>query len=102
MKALTLKCRLEMLSREIDSLISMIDDLEPESRSESPAPAPARTDEYLTARQVQELLQISESTFYEWIASGQLSPGRCFGPRSKRWRREDLDGASVPPLFPHA
>ena len=48
------------------------------------------SDRLLTARQVWEALQISESTFYEHLRTGLLPPGISFGPRSKRWRMSDI------------
>ncbi|MGI6252144.1 MAG: helix-turn-helix transcriptional regulator [Aminivibrio sp.] len=43
-----------------------------------------------TAQQAQRILGISAATFYEWIRQGNLPPGRQYGPRSRRWSREDL------------
>lgn len=51
---------------------------------------PAPPQQLYSAQQAQRILGISAATFYEWIRLGTLPQGRQYGPRSRRWSREDL------------
>jgi excisionase family DNA binding protein len=57
-------------------------------------------DEYLTVREVAELLKLNQQTVYNWIDAGKLPATRA-GNRRVRMARADLDafldaGSSVP------
>jgi excisionase family DNA binding protein len=59
-------------------------------------------DEFLTARQIAELLQVNQQTVRNWIDRREL-PAVRVGPRRVRVRRGDLDrfveaGATMPEL----
>lgn len=53
-------------------------------------PSARAADELLTAREAQERLKISASTFYDWIRTGRLPEGITYGPRSRRWRASEI------------
>lgn len=93
---------LSRLTREIDELKDYVSNMQTSAQVQIPdvRASPAEDGEaYLTARQVQDMLHISESTFYAWLSSGQLAPGRRFGARSRRWTRSDIETASTLPMF---
>lgn len=56
-------------------------------------PETTRSGELLTAREAQERLKVSASTFYDWIRKGRLPEGRAFGPRTRRWKVSELEQA---------
>ena len=58
------------------------------------APTAADEDELLNAREIQKMLKISVSTFYEWIEKKKLPEGISIaGTRPKRWWRSDVEAA---------
>lgn len=105
MKETYITAAITRIEKDLDYLRSWINERIADDAMSAAADAICTTadcphdDEYLTARQVQDLLHISESTFYAWLSSGQLAPGRRFGARSRRWTRADLEGATTPPMF---
>lgn len=84
--------RIRALREQVDILTGLIEAI-PEPKE------PVRFDlrpsemrvEYLNPRQVQELLGIGESTFYIWLKEGRLPKGQQWGPRSRRWRSDELE-----------
>ena len=47
-------------------------------------------DSWLAPKQVCERLNISYTTFFEYVRNGSLPHGREFSPRVKRWRMSDI------------
>ena len=82
--------RINALRKEIDELVDFVISLEDSQPTQSIPRNGIEPDKFLTVQQVCELLQISDSTFYEHLRSGLLPPGTSFGPRSKRWRMSDI------------
>ncbi|MBR2208975.1 MAG: helix-turn-helix domain-containing protein [Synergistaceae bacterium] len=81
--------RINSLRKELDELADLVILLE-ETQPVALPPNVVEQDKFLTVKQVCELLQISDSTFYEHLRSGLLPPGISFGARSKRWRMSDI------------
>ena len=85
--------QIRALQRQLDELAGMILALPAEEKEKQPA-APATTEkperEIMSARQVQEYLGISESTFYTWIREGRLPQGELWGKKMRRWKRSEL------------
>ena len=82
--------RIRMLQRVADELAGMVATL---SEDDEPPPAAPQTDEWpeiLSARQVQAVLGIGESTFYTWIREGRLPQGELWGKRMRRWKRSEI------------
>ena len=76
---------LSILDRFEEELVSLGD-----PQPEHTATAQADNDNWMTAKQVCDELNISDSTFYAWINTGLLPEGVAFGPRSKRWKMSDI------------
>ena len=83
--------RIRMLQRVADELAGMVAAM-PETIAPPPPPPPTAGEgqEILSARQVQALLGIGESTFYTWIREGRLPPGELWGKKMRRWKRSDV------------
>ena len=45
---------------------------------------------YLSLLQVLELVPVSRSTIYGWVAHGHFPPPRKIGPRRVGWRRDEV------------
>jgi excisionase family DNA binding protein len=56
---------------------------------ETTTPNPARA-EYLTAKQLTELLQVSKPTLYRYLKAGFPKPIRM-GPKAVRWERSIVE-----------
>lgn len=85
--------QVRMLQEVGDALMGVAMDIEDEmssSHTSSIAFSPDAQEELLSARQVQELLGIGESTFYTWIRERRLPRGEQFGRRMRRWRRSEI------------
>ncbi|MDY6422042.1 MAG: helix-turn-helix domain-containing protein [Synergistales bacterium] len=76
--------------RELDEAVDMFLNYREEQPVQTMPILQSETDKFLTVQQVCDLLQISDSTFYEHLRSGLLPPGISVGPRSKRWRMSDI------------
>ena len=76
---------LSILDRFEEELVSLGD-----PQPEQTTTAQTDNDNWMTAKQVCEELNISDSTFYAWINAGLLPEGVAFGPRSKRWKMSDI------------
>ena len=90
--------RIQTLQRKNDELRKMIDELTDEIlKIEEPQPVqPVKAINYkpevwLTPKQASKYLNISITTFYSWVAQGILPPGKPFSPKSKRWRKSEID-----------
>lgn len=84
--------KINALRKEIDELVEIVIALDEDTQSLQPLQyQKTDSDKFLTAKQVCEMLQISDSTFYEHIRTGLLPHGISFGPRSKRWRMSDIE-----------
>ena len=82
--------RLNSLRKEIDALLDFVISLEEnQSVQQTPALQP-EPDEWLTPKQVCKRLNISYSTFFEWVRQGKLPQGIEFSARAKRWRISDI------------
>lgn len=93
-----LKEKIEAHTRAVSDAIEEMETALLELEAERVRIPEARTtaraaDELLTAREAQELLKISASTFFKWIRDGRLSKGISYGPRSKRWRASEIGAA---------
>lgn len=86
--------QVRILQEVADALTGVAMDLEDEISSSYtlsiPTTEDAITEELLSARQVQELIGIGESTFYTWIREKRLPRGELFGKRMRRWRRSEI------------
>ena len=82
--------RINALRKELDELVDFVISLEESQPIQSITRKSTEPDKFLKVQQVCELLQISDSTFYEHLRLGLLPPGISFGPRSKRWRISDI------------
>ncbi|GEM_PF-3180794 len=76
--------------KELDRLEDVVMSVADMVSEETPATVQAGNDDWLTAKQVCDELNISDSTFYAWINAGLLPGGVAFGPRSKRWKMSDI------------
>lgn len=76
---------LSILDRFEEELVSLGD-----PQPEQTTTAQTDNDNWMTAKQVCDELNISDSTFYAWINAGLLPGGVAFGPRSKRWKMSDI------------
>ena len=76
---------LSILDRFEEELVSLGD-----PQPEQTTTAQTDNDNWMTAKQVCDELNISDSTFYGWINAGLLPEGVAFGPRSKRWKMSDI------------
>lgn len=56
-----------------------------------PAPPFVGSREWLTAKQVAGILDISERTVYRWLANGKLPQPVRYSPRTVRWRSGDIE-----------
>lgn len=91
--------RARALQRQASELVGMILALEepalfPSSSLPRMPSENASEEKFLSAREVQHLLGIGESTFYEWLKAGRLPSGVQFGPKVRRWRRSDIERAA--------
>ena len=48
-------------------------------------------EEMLSAKEVQRIMKISQSTFYGWIKCGVIPPGQEWGKKVKRWKRSVIE-----------
>ncbi len=79
------------LRRGVDELENKVFALA-ESQPVQPAiPQGKDKDEWLTAKEICEVLKISTATFYRLIHDGLLPKGFEFSSRSKRWRLSDIE-----------
>lgn len=76
--------------KELDRLEDVVMSVADLVSEETPATVQTDKDDWMTAKQVCEELNISDSTFYAWINAGLLPEGVAFGPRSKRWKMSDI------------
>lgn len=74
------------LDRFEDAIIRLGD-----PQPQQPVKLQAEADDWMTAKQTWEYLKISDSTFYDYIRRGLLPEGIAFGPRTKRWRKSDIN-----------
>ena len=51
---------------------------------------PANPEDLITAKEVQELLRIKASAFYDWRKKQDFPRGYRVGPKAMRWRRADI------------
>ncbi len=56
--------------------------------------APADSDRWLRAREVAEMIGITERTVWSWVAQGKLKPKR-FTTRTVRFERKALEAMRV-------
>lgn len=60
------------------------------------------TDDYLTRRQIAELLHVSELTLLRWASAGEGPPYIRMGKRHVRYMRVDFDAWVAARRFVHA
>ncbi len=87
-----LLARINVIQRELGTLTSMVlamEDTPPAVQVQAEI-QPSDLDEWLTAKQTCKKLNISMTTFYEYIKQGLLPQGFAFGPKSKRWRMSEI------------
>ena len=85
-----LRTRARALQANVDGLVRLVFAIK-EAPPPPPPQEPKEPVKYLTPQQVQELLGIGESTFYIWLKEGRLPKGQQWGPRSRRWRSDELE-----------
>jgi len=86
----TLLTQINAIRKEIDALLDFVISLEEnQSVQQTPALQP-EPDEWLTPKQVCKRLNISYTTFFEWVRQGKLPQGIEFSARAKRWRISDI------------
>ena len=92
-EAKVLRAHLEAILRELELM-----GIEPE---EAGIPTKAIQEkakcepQYYTPKEVQRILKIGESTFYQWIRKGILSKGRYYGHNVRRWTKEELENVVI-------
>lgn len=70
--------------KELDRLEDVVMSVADLVSEETPVTVQTDKDDWMTAKQVCDELNISDSTFYAWINAGLLPEGVAFGSRSKR------------------
>lgn len=90
-EALLLKARaIQRMADELMGMVQALDD-EPPQKPLPKMPKAEMAEPYMTARQVQKYLNISQTTFYDSIRDGRLPDGDAFGTRIKRWRLSEIE-----------
>ena len=82
--------RISVIQRELASLAAMVLAMDDEPQPLPVQIQPQDSNDWMTAKQTCERLNISSSTFYEYIKQGLLPPGLAFGPKSKRWKMSEI------------
>lgn len=82
--------RLNSFRKELDALVDFVISLEEAQPAQSVPTFQSEPNEWLTPKQVCERLNISYTSFFEWVRQGKLPPGHEFSARSKRWRMSDI------------
>lgn len=87
--------QLRKVQDEYTALIGRILDMVQADVKPEPAAAPRVKGEsdkaYYTPREVMARYGISRTTLYRWIREGRLPCGKVWGPRVRRWSREELE-----------
>lgn len=80
------------LRAQVDELTRLLLDLEPD-----PPDPPIReikgddSQEYYDVRQLAARYGVSVSTLYRWVREGRFPEGHAWGPRTRRWKRTELE-----------
>lgn len=85
---------IDHIRAELDVLAEIL------QKTEEAAPplAPSRREgdgleaEYLTVQDLAERYKVSPATIYRWAREGRFPPGQYWGPRTRRWKRTELEG----------
>ena len=89
-----LLARLNAFRKELDALVDFVISLEDSQPVQLTSISPiskSDSDLWLTPKQVCEHLNISYTSFFEWVRQGKLPPGHEFSARAKRWRMSDIN-----------
>lgn len=79
---------LRLSQKDINAIADRVcEKMLPALRPSEPAASP---EDLMTAKEVREYLDISSSTFYEWVKNKILPEGIRLGPKLRRWRREEI------------
>ena len=76
--------------RELDEAVDMFLNYREEQPVQATPILQSEPDLWLTPKQVCRRLNISYSTFFEWVRQGKLPQGIEFSARAKRWRISDI------------
>lgn len=86
----TLLTQINAIRKEIDALLDFVISLEENQPVQQTPALQPEPDEWLTPKQVCKRLNISYTTFFEWVRQGKLPQGIEFSARAKRWRISDI------------
>lgn len=84
--------QLQTVREEVDTLTRLLLDAgEEDPPATPPQDAPERA--YLSVRDVAERYHVTPATIYRWAREGRFPTGKYWGPRTRRWCAEELEGA---------
>ena len=86
-----LLARLNAFRKELDALVDFVISLEEAKPTQPVSTFQPEPNDWLTPKQVCKRLNISYTTFFEWLRQGKLPPGHEFSARAKRWRMSDIN-----------
>lgn len=83
---------LQTLRSDIDQLTRLLYDdwTRDEAPQEIPEGEPEDEQEYLSVHDVARRFGISSATVYRWARDGLIPKGRQWGPRTRRWRADEI------------
>ncbi|MBQ7315545.1 MAG: helix-turn-helix domain-containing protein [Clostridia bacterium] len=84
---------MQALRAQVDELARMLLELEPETPVSPPVVMEGEDkQEYYSVRQLANRYGVSVSTLYRWVREGRFPAGHAWGPRTRRWKRTELEG----------
>lgn len=93
------KSEAKILQRHLEAMLRDLEAMSAEPEESSPREVVREVvreeSGYYTPKTAQKFLGISKTKFYELIRKKRLSKGRYYGPRSRRWTKEELENAIV-------
>lgn len=90
-----LVAQLQTIRNELDALTYMLYETEEEQQPKPETSSLASAPEYMTVQDVADKLGVSPATVYRWARDGIIPKGTQWGPRTRRWSREELGGGPI-------
>ncbi len=92
--------QMQTVRTEIDILSRMLWEEEEDEDDEPVTQMPMEdpTGEYLSVQEVAKRYSVSPATIYRWARQGLFPTGTYWGPRTRRWKKAELEGCNG---YPH-